>query len=361
MGTHPRGMTMSDRLEWLETDGLGGFASGTVSGIRTRRYHALLLAATTPPTGRVVLVNGFDAWLETDAGSFPLSSQRYAPGVVHPDGADRLASFEKEPWPTWTYRCENGSVVEMELFVPKGSAAVALSWRLVEGGSARATLRVRPFLSGRDYHSMHHDNLSCRFDAERDGSSFVFRPYEGLPGVRVLASGTYEHEPDWYRNFLYDEESARGLDAVEDLASPGVFTFDLAGGEAVWLLQAEGCGEPIAGASAAKCLERLRKTERSRRAAFATPLDRAAADYIVKRGNGRTIVAGYPWFTDWGRDTFIALRGLCLATGRFDVARDILVGWAGSVSEGMLPNLFLDGKVAPEYNAVDASLWYVVA
>src|SRR3989338_5576139 len=118
------------RAEWLEADGLGGFASGTVAGIRTRRYHALLLAAMTPPTGRLVLVNGFDAWVETPAGTFALSSQRYQPSVVHPDGANRIERFEPDPWPRWTFRLEDGTEIEQELFVPHGASAAALSWRL---------------------------------------------------------------------------------------------------------------------------------------------------------------------------------------------------------------------------------------
>src|SRR6187455_1688122 len=154
--------------EWIETDGLGGFASGTVSGIRTRRYHALLLTATTPPTGRVVLVNGFDACVETPRGTFFLSSQRYAPDVIHPDGASRIESFEPEPCPRWGFRIEDDLVVEQELFVRPGASAIFISWKLVHAGAGadqpgsgthekpNVMLRVRPFLSGRDYHSMHH-------------------------------------------------------------------------------------------------------------------------------------------------------------------------------------------------------------
>src|SRR6266567_5391502 len=118
--------------EWLEADGLGGFASGTVSGIRTRRYHALLLTATTPPAGRMVLANGFDAWIETPSGTCAISSQRYGPDVIHPDGASRIESFEYEPWPRWRYKIDDTIVVEQELFVPKGESAVFISWKLVD-------------------------------------------------------------------------------------------------------------------------------------------------------------------------------------------------------------------------------------
>ena len=134
---------IDDRSEWLETDGLGGFASGTVSGIRTRRYHALLLPATTPPTGRVVLVNGFEAWVETRAGSFALTSQRYAPDVIHPDGASRITRFDSEPWPTWEYALPGDVRIRQELFLRDGSGAAVLSWTVISANAA-VRLTVRP-------------------------------------------------------------------------------------------------------------------------------------------------------------------------------------------------------------------------
>ena len=354
---------MRDALtrEWLEADGLGGFASGTVAGIRTRRYHALLLTAKTPPTGRVVLVNGFDAWVETPAGRFAISSQAYVPDVTHPDGTTRIAAFDLEPWPRWTFALPDGTRVAQEIFVPKDSSAVAVSWRLVAGTGA-VTLTMRPFLSGRDYHSLHHENPAFRFDAIGEpGGLLAFQPYPDVPSVVVRSNGSWDASPEWYRNFLYAEEKARGLDSAEDLASPGTFRFDLSAGEAIWLAAAEGHEAVFGVGGAEAALAALRSTERRRRASLGDRLDRAADAYLVRRGSGRTIVAGYPWFTDWGRDTFIALRGLCLATGRLAEAEGILVEWSGAVSQGMLPNFFPDAAVEPEFNSVDASLWYVVA
>jgi predicted glycogen debranching enzyme len=353
------------RAEWLEADGLGGFASGTVGGVRTRRYHALLLCARTPPTGRAVLVQGFDAFVESPAGGGALSSQAYAPDVIHPDGENRLVWFESEPWPRWTYLLPGGLRVEQELFVPHGAAAVALAWRLAEAPASEppVTLSVRPFLSGRDYHSLHREQPGARFDPERSEAGLRFRPHADQPSVLTRANGEYAHDPHWYRNFRYDIERERGFEFVEDLLAPGVLRFDLRAGEATLLLAAEGDEPTIgeAGEPPLRALERLRNGERARRAAFSTPVDRAADRYLVVRGRGRTVVAGYPWFTDWGRDTFISLRGLCLATGRLDVARDILLEWSDAVSEGMLPNRFPDRGEQPEFNAVDASLWYVIA
>ncbi len=348
----------SPSTEWLEADGLGGFASGRADGIRTRRYHALLLTAVRPPTERVVLVNGLDVAVETDAGTFALSSQRYAPDVTSPDGVTRLVTFTTTPWPTWTYQLPSGLEIVQELVVPAGSPTVALSWRLPFPSVAR--LRVRPFLSGRDTHATHHANDAFRFASVRDGQRVSWQPYDGLPAVHALANGDYRDAPEWYHHFQYDEERERGLDFTEDLGSPGEFAFDLEAGRAVMLFSTD----PDAGHAAASAPERwirIAGSERARRHAFASPLHRAADSYVVKRGNGKTIVAGYPWFSDWGRDTFIALRGLCLAGDRLEDARDILLEWTEHVSEGMLPNFFPEAGQAAEYNSVDASLWFVVA
>ena len=348
-----------DLREWLEADGLGGFASGTISGSRTRRYHALLLAAATPPTGRQVLVNGLEVWLDTPRGVIALSCQRYAPEVVHPDGASRIASFSAEPWPTWRYQIGDGLEIEHEILVRHGAPVALASWRLVTPADG-VRLRVRPLLSGRDYHALHHENPAFEFAPRtRDGERLVFAPYPGLPAVELLANAEYEHAPEWYRGFLYAQERARGLDAVEDLASPGILRFDLSSGSATLFLATEGSLDGAGDVSA--LAKRVRTEEARRRARFPSPLHRAADTYVVQRGEGCTIIAGYPWFTDWGRDTFTALRGLCLAGGRLDDAGAILREWAGSVSEGMLPNRFPDAGKAPEYNSVDASLWYAIA
>ncbi|MBI3064913.1 MAG: glycogen debranching enzyme family protein [Deltaproteobacteria bacterium] len=348
--------------EWLEADGLGGFASGTISTIRTRRYHALLLAATRPPAGRLVLVNGFDASVETANGTFALSSQLYAPDVMHPNGAARIAEFKPEPWPQWIFALEDGTKIQQEIFAVNGTAIVALSWRLLTP-DRRAILSIRPFLSGRDYHSMHHENGAFQFQPQIGGQRLVWHAYPGLPGIIALHNGEYRQQPDWYRNFVYEQERARGLDFTEDLAAPGIFQWHLGHAEAALIFAAEGFeNEQLqANQTAEESLLRLRAKERRRRGNFATPLDRAADSYLVRRGTGKTIVAGYPWFTDWGRDTFISLRGLCLATGRLDDTRDILLEWSNVVSEGMLPNLFPDQSDRPEYNSVDASLWYIIA
>ena len=346
--------------EWLEADGLGGFASSTTSGIATRRYHALLLSAQSPPSSRFVLVNGFRAWLETPQGSVQLTRHHFAPDVVSEADA-RIESFTSEPWPSLRYVASTGLVVIQEMFVLHGSPTVLLSFRL-EGNPGGVKLCLRPLLSGRDFHALQRENSAFRFEPEQHGSRLRFSPYPGVPMVDMLSNGAYTHAPEWYRNFRYTEEEQRGLDCDEDLAAPGILRFDLSAGPAIWISSATTPGEALPeGVSADSFFSSSSRRERARRSAFSDPVAKAADSYLVARGQGRTIIAGYPWFCDWGRDTFIALRGLCLSTGRFSEARDILVEWSHVVSEGMLPNLFPDDSGKPEYNSVDASLWYVVA
>jgi len=411
--------------EWLETDGLGGFAMGTADGIRTRRYHALLLAATRPPDGRMVLVADLEVFVETAAGRFALSSHRYRGDTVYPDGADRVTAFTHEPWPRWEWTLPDGTHVAHELAIehissrasagPGGGGAVplvgpprvALRWTQISG--AITSLHVRPLVAGRDYHATHHENPAFRFEPELHGDSVTWRPYPGVPGIHCAANALYQHAPDWYRAFHLADEAERGLDALEDLASPGVFTFDFSSGHAAMILStAPGAGDSAAvdpatlgaaafdpavigtateaGAGDAVAVAAgIFTREARRRAALRAlhPSARAADAYIVvstseptptpgstswvdgplfnASSHGRTVIAGYPWFADWGRDTFIALRGLCLATGRRDDARAILCRWAGAVSAGMLPNRFDENDTTPEYNSVDAALWFIIA
>jgi predicted glycogen debranching enzyme len=350
--------------EWLEADGLGGFASGTTSGIRTRRYHALLLAAAHPPSDRFVLVNGFVAWLETEQGREELTLQHYAPNVTT-EPAARIVRFSPEPWPTWELVTQSGVELTQEIVVERGEPSVLLRFSSRSRAPALGALRllVRPLLSGRDFHHLQRENAAFDFTPALDESAVSFAPYASVPATHMRSNGKYRHAPDWYRNFRYGEEHARGLDCDEDLAAPGEFCFDLGAGPALWLLSA-GTAERAPRNFASLEVEALAlmERERTRRATFARPLLRAAEAYVVERGEGRTIIAGYPWFSDWGRDTFIALRGLCIATGRLHDARRILLEWAEAVSEGMLPNRFSDrSDERAEFNSVDASLWYVVA
>jgi len=346
--------------EWLEADGLGGFATGSADGIRRRRYHGILNAARQPPVDRVCLVNGFEATVTTLAGAFSLSSHLYDPDLVHPDGVTRIVSFEPDPWPTWTFRLDDGTEIIHELFVPRGVAMAVLVWRLARR-VAGAKLEVRPLLSGRGIHSLHRENGNFRFAPENLTDKVIrFRPYDSIPAVVSIASGRFSFDPRWYRNFAYEEERRRGFDFLEDLASPGRYEFDIEAAGAVWIVAAGDSAPRLAGQDPLAYAEAESSRERARRGRFPSRLERSAEAYLVRRGNGETIIAGYPWFADWGRDSFISLRGLCLATGRLEEAQEILLEWSGTVSEGMIPNRFVESGAAAEFNSVDASLWFVV-
>ena len=336
---------MIDDAEWLEADGSGGFASGMVDLARTRRYHALLLAQT--PNGRFVLVNGIEAWVETAVCRFPLSAQAYQPDVVFPAGRDHLAGFEAAPWPRWRFVGPDGTQVTQDILVSRATTETVLVWT----ADRPARLAVRPLLSGRDYHASHHANAAFDMTTRREGGGLVWRPYPDVPAITARGSFAWEDAPEWFYRFTYAAERDRGLDDGEDLASPGVFHFHLGACPAVLVLRAG-----VAGGDAP---EALLVAERTRRAGSAR--DAAADAYLATTSDRQTLIAGYPWFTDWGRDTFIAIRGLLIVRGRLREAAAILLAWAGHVSEGMLPNRFPDGGAAPEYNSADASLWFVVA
>ncbi|MFL9982008.1 amylo-alpha-1,6-glucosidase [Paraburkholderia sediminicola] len=360
--------------EWLEADGFGGFASGTVGTLRTRRYHALLLTAMRAPGGRVVLVNGVEAWLEADGQRYPLSMQRYVPDAIYPDLTASLLAFDTDPWPTWRLQLDSHITLIADAFVSKATRETVLRWRLegaiAASGTGAFDLKVRPLLSGRDYHALHHENFAFNFNAQTSGDQACvsWQPYGDMPVINAATNGVYTHAPDWYRNFCYVRERERGLDFSEDLATPGVFSFNLADGEAVMILSASiisaasaSSVSALADAKAAAHATELAHIEQQRRSALGSRLQRSADAYLVARNEGRTILAGFPWFTDWGRDTFIAMRGLLIATGRLAEAEAILLEWSGTLSEGMLPNRFPDYGDTPEYNSVDASLWFVIA
>jgi len=361
---------MTDHREWLVADGLGGYAMGNADGIRSRRYHAYLIVAAPHDERRLALVNDVELWVDTPDGALALSSHRYTPNVIHPDGATRLEGFEAEPWPTWRFDLGGGLTIVQQLFAARttGRTAMVLQWRMIgpEAITGPLQLRARPLLSGRDFHSLQRQNPDFRFVPEQIGrESWLWRPYDGIPPILLHANGHYRQEPLWFRNFSYPEERDRGLDDVEDLASPGEFTWPLgakAGGDAVLMVTVpeEWGGYESAGDIAAEC-QALSNSERARIAAFKSRLHHSANEYLVRRGQRDTVIAGYPWFTDWGRDTFIALRGLCVETGRLDDAERILRSWCETLSDGMMPNTFPATGSEPRYNSVDASLWFIVA
>ncbi|HLY18255.1 MAG TPA: amylo-alpha-1,6-glucosidase [Bryobacteraceae bacterium] len=342
-----RDLSQALRREWLETNGLGGYASSTINGLNTRRYHGLLVAATRPPLGRMVLLSKLEETLVVDGRRFELSANRY-PGVFHPQGYLYLKEFRQDPFPVFVYGVE-GLEIEKSVFMKQGENTTVVRYEL-RAPRAACTLELRPLIAFRDYHSTAHENdaLDPRF--EIDANRVKLAPYAGLPPLYLVHTGAgIQPAGYWYRNFEYDAERERGLDFHEDLFNPLVLVFDLS-------------RDRRAIVTASTVVPGMQPGALPPPSPSPTSLlTRAAGQFIVRRGDHYSVIAGYHWFGDWGRDTMIALPGLTLATGRYDVARSILLEWATHVDQGMLPNRFPDAGEAPEYNTVDATLWFVEA
>ena len=349
-------------FEWLEPNGRGGFSSGTVAGANTRRYHALLLVARKPPTDRFVLVNQLEEWLDLDGVLFPLSTNCY-PSAVHPKGYQSCTGFSTDPWPTWTFDC-HGTIIQREIFTVRGRDLVIVRWSLLGKKKQRARLHIRPKLSGRDYHSTHHENKSLSTEASIGTGIVSWQMYHDVLPVRAFHSGAYRHDPGWYRHIQFPVEQQRGLDHQEDWWSPGTFVLDLVPGFTQTLTFTSEAVDELDIAALTRreraCREQLTQSAPNADS-LAGSLWRAAEAYLSERGDQQTVIAGYPWFTDWGRDTFISLPGLCLVTGRFNIAWQVLAAFSAHASEGMVPNRFPDTGEQPEYNTIDASLWFVHA
>jgi predicted glycogen debranching enzyme len=345
---------------------LGGFASSTIAGLNTRRYHGLLIAATQPPVGRMLLLSKFEETLVIDGRRYDLSANRY-PGVVHPQGYLFLKKFRHEPFPTFVFEIE-GLELEKSVFMVQGENTTVIQYELRAAPGTiptACTLELRPLIAFRDYHSLTHENGALDPHFEIDANSVKLTPYAGLPSLYLNHSGAHVQPSGyWFRNFEYDRERERGLDFSEDLFNPLVLVFDLHRDASASVLAST---EPPKARPIAAL--RVAEIERRDRVLASAPsgdplvrrLMRAAGQFIVQRGNQDAVIAGYHWFGDWGRDTMISLPGLTLATGRYDVAKSILLAFAGHVDRGMLPNRFPDAGAAPEYNTADATLWFFEA
>jgi predicted glycogen debranching enzyme len=355
----------ANRREWLETNGLGGFASSTITGLNTRRYHGLLIAATAPPAGRTVLLSKLEETLIVGDRCFDLSSNQY-PGAIYPQGHKYLQRFRLDPFPVFTYQME-GMEIEKTVFMLHGENTTVVQYQL-GGGLPRGAicrLEIRPLVSFRDYHATTHENKAANQEVKVMRGLASVSLYAGLPTLHFAHNAAaINTRGDWYRRVQYEVECERGLDAEEDLFNPCVFTFNIEPGKnAVVIASTE--VRNVAWANALLHQEVVRRRSLAAKAEtrneFVTALTRAADQFIVSRGEQKSVIAGYHWFADWGRDTMISLPGLTLVSGRLDIAKRILLEFSRYVDRGMLPNRFPDSGGKPEYNTVDATLWYFEA
>jgi predicted glycogen debranching enzyme len=365
----------SDR-EWLVTNGIGGFASGTVAGVITRRYHGLLVAALKPPLGRTLLVAKLEETVQYNGTEYLLSADRWVDGTVSPQGYKYLEGFCLEgTTPVWTFACADARL-EKKIWMQAGANTTFVQYSLISA-SRPLRLELKALVNYRDYHSTTHAS-DWLMNVEQVEHGLRIVAFESAtPFYLLSASANYERSNVWYRNYDLAAERERGLDDREDHLHAGTFRTSLEAGESVTIVcsvdpQSELNGRVAFGRHLARQQDLLDQwtTAQPELAKQALPwveqLVLAADQFIVKRPltdepEAYSLIAGYHWFGDWGRDTMIGLPGLTLATGRPQLARSILRTFGRFVDCGMLPNVFPDSGETPEYNTVDATLWYFEA
>jgi predicted glycogen debranching enzyme len=352
------------RYEWLVTNGLGGYACGTVAGANTRRYHGFLMASLKPPVERTLLVAKIEVSLTYLGVTTDLSANEFAGGALSGQGFVHVESFAvQDGIPTWRYAVAD-ALLETQIFMAPGANTSYLKLTLLRATApVRATLK--PLVTYRDYHSQGRGSHAFVLDAGTEHCEV--RAFDGARPYRLsISQGLFTAAPEWYWNFWHRMEAERGLDAVEDLLMPGTFETDLTLELPVFLVATAEAAVPASGARVQSALKaralRLSAPLPKTAPAWIHTLARASDQFIVRRGRTTpparcSIIAGYPWFTDWGRDTMISLPGLATCLGRYDIAAGILRTYAKFVDRGMLPNCFPDDGAAPQYNTADATLW----
>jgi predicted glycogen debranching enzyme len=368
-------LPVAERREWLSTNGKGGFASGTVAGLLTRRYHGLLVAALAPPVGRTLLVAKLDEQVAYGGALWELGANRWADGTVAPHGYRLIERFRLDgTTPVWTYALGD-ALLEKRVWMEPGASTTYVRYRALRA-SEPLRLELTALVNYRDYHgTTRGDGWTMRVEPAPAGLRVT--AFEGARPVTIAAPGAEaEAAHVWYHRFDLALERERGLDALDDHLHAGTLRAALRPGESLTVVCSSEDDPALDGEAAWRrradhedeLLAAWRKTgaHARRGPAWVDQLVLAADQFVVERPllgepDGRSLIAGYPWFADWGRDTMIGLPGLLLTTGRPEIARRILTTFARFVDRGMLPNRFPDAGESPEYNTVDAALWYVEA
>jgi predicted glycogen debranching enzyme len=362
------------RHEWLETNGLGGWASSSIIGCNTRRYHGLLVAALPTHIERMALVSKLEETITINNEQFDLGVNNYG-GVIHPDGNQHQVSFTRDFYPQFVYHV-GGVVLKKTIAMVHGENTTLIIYNVLDAQQP-FTLELLPLLSVRRYHGLIRANNEVHREAQFSNDVFRTRVYDNTPAIFIkVPHSEYHHDPNWWYHFNYDMEKEKGLDFVEDLYAPGEFSLTLQKGDSLGIIIST--DDP-----ADKDAEELLTKENFRRQLLTNDLPEdevvkqlvlAADQFIIRKptqvplsspeeeGSPRTtIIAGYHWFTDWTRDTMVALPGLCLSVGRYEDAKNILSAFGKNVSQGMLPNHFPDNGEPIGYNNVDGTLWYFIA
>jgi predicted glycogen debranching enzyme len=363
-------LAAASKREWLVTNGMGGYALGTVAGVLTRRYHGLLIAALTPPVKRILLLTKVDETAGYGGRDYPLFADRWQGDRVEPLGFHHLERFHLEgTTPVWTFACAD-ALLEKRVWMQPGANTTYVQYRLSRA-SAALSLRIKGLVNYRDHHGNTHAG-DWRMNVKTLSHGVQIVAYPGAAPFQVLSEqAQFIPDPQWYRNYLLSLEAYRGLDPLDNNLCAGSFSATLEPGNSTTLVASAEPDPNLDGAVAyaqrqAHEQELILRSHTGASPVWPQQLVLAADQFVVRRPmpgdpEGQTILAGYPWFTDWGRDTMISLPGLALSTGRPEIAARILRTYARFVDQGMLPNRFPDQGEQPEYNTVDATLWYFEA
>jgi predicted glycogen debranching enzyme len=362
--------------EWLVTNGMGGYASGTISGALTRRYHGLLIASLKPPVARTLLLTKLDENVNYNGQSYDLSANLWADGTVAPQGYLNIESFHLDgTTPVWNFAFADG-LLEKRIWMEKGENTTYIRYSY-KRGSQPVTLSLKVLVNDRDHHGKTEgkssflinpdQNKGLEIKSSADALSLYLLPICNHPNNNF----SWSIKNNWYQNFALAIEKYRGLDEIEDHLLAGIGSLTLNVGDSVTIIASTKKKTEANVDQNHQQEQELINLFRSKNNLETAPqwieqLVLAADQFIVDRPlrdnpEGKTIIAGYPWFTDWGRDTMISLPGLTISTGRYEIAKTILLTFAKYVDKGMLPNLFPDAGETPEYNTVDATLWYFEA
>jgi predicted glycogen debranching enzyme len=346
---------------WLETDGVGGFAASTLLLCATSRYHGLLVAIPPGSAKRHVFLSRFEETLAARGREFPLSMARYGGGVLHPQGQQCVSEFELRPFPTWTYRIGDVEVVR-EILCVRGSPTVLVRWKL-SGGDATWTLHLRPLLPFREADALTFANDAAARDAKPVPGGVAARLYASLPELSITTSrpAKYVADAHWHRGVEFEDDVARGYGGHEDQFSPGRFEVAMSRGDE--FVVAATIGAPVADPAATwRSESRRRRAGKTRASGARAVVERAAEHYLFRAPTDRLgVVAGFPWFGEWGRDTCISLPGLLLPRGRVAECGEALVALTSYLRRGRLPNRFGTGPDTSEYKAADPAMWFARA
>jgi predicted glycogen debranching enzyme len=351
--------------EWIVTNGIGGYASGTIANLLTRRYHGLLIAALQPPLGRTLLVSKLDETITYANQTIPLFAKRWLGEIIEPHGYQNIEFFHLEgSIPVWTFSISD-ALLEKRIWMQYGSNTTYVQYHL-KRASDPLKLSVKALVN---YHDHHAATVGEGWNVQvlNVENGIQINPFYGAVSYRILCTdASVQIKNEWFRNFELILEKYRGLGSIDDHLFAGEFDVTIEPGQSVTFILSSEDNPNLNGKSAYQARKIYEQKLIDLAPALPGQLSLAADQFIVDRStsanpDGKSIIAGYHWFGDWGRDTMISLPGLTLATGRPEIARSILSTFSEFIDQGMLPNRFPDAGDEPEYNTVDATLWYFEA